>query len=161
MGLVDQKSAVFKQFIERLPPHIVASFSEAQLNAMQKALEPRAWRQHPVDLRLSVPLLWKRFYVVLVAGPERRTPDRRASDRSAQALWTSGNLIVMFLVSLAGVLMLSGLLHISSISLSPLLEQQEAAPVGIPFKADKTSCEESGRTWRENQCIDYEHDPTF
>ncbi|NJL88122.1 MAG: hypothetical protein HC886_22595 [Leptolyngbyaceae cyanobacterium SM1_1_3] len=156
MKLSDQKNEFFEQFTERLPPHILASFSEAQLGAMREALKTRAWRQHSVDLRLSLPLLWKRFYVVLVAGPERRIPGRR----TAPLLWTPGNLLVMFLVSLAGVLILSGFLHLSSVSLAPLLKQ-DAAPVGIPFKRDRASCEKSGRIWQEDQCIDYEHDPTF
>ncbi len=55
------------------------------------------WSRHPVDIRLSLPFITNRYYLTLVAGRERRCPDRRSEDRAKHALGTSSNL--MFLLS--------------------------------------------------------------
>jgi hypothetical protein len=39
--------------------------------------------------------------------------------------------------------------------------QSPANPAAIPFLGDRKTCERSGRTWENNQCLDFEHDPTF
>ncbi len=50
---------------------------------------------HPINLRLSIPLPFKRYYVTLVAGEERRSPERRAEERRKHPIKTTGNLAVL------------------------------------------------------------------
>ena len=50
---------------------------------------------HPINLRLSIPLPFKRYYVTLVAGEERRSPERRAEERQKHPIRTTGNLAVL------------------------------------------------------------------
>jgi hypothetical protein len=57
-----------------------------------------AWEQHPVDIRLSLPLIFARYYITIVAGKERRSAARRASERRKHPLNTSGNNLVMAVV---------------------------------------------------------------
>ena len=41
-----------------------------------------AWTpNHPVNFRISIPLLVGRYYVTIVAGPERRNAARRRDER--------------------------------------------------------------------------------
>ena len=55
-----------------------------------------SWGRHPVNLRLSIPLPFGRYYVTLVAGKERRGAERLTSERRKHPLLTFGNLAVFF-----------------------------------------------------------------
>lgn len=48
----------------------------------------RAWGEHPVNLRITV---FGRYYVTIVAGRERRSPDRRIAERQKHPLDKLGN----------------------------------------------------------------------
>ena len=48
---------------------------------------------HPVNLRLSIPLLPKRYYLTIVAGKERRGPERLAAERLNHPIRTKGNIV--------------------------------------------------------------------
>ena len=50
---------------------------------------------YPIDLRLSIPLLFKRYFVTIVAGEERRSPERRVEERQKHPIKTIGNLTVL------------------------------------------------------------------
>lgn len=34
-------------------------------------------------------------------------------------------------------------------------------PAQIPWLTTQDSCEQTGRTWQQGRCVDYEHDPRF
>jgi hypothetical protein len=52
---------------------------------------------HPINLRLSIPLLFKRYYVTIIAGEELRGFDRLAAERQKHPLVTRGNLLFLAL----------------------------------------------------------------
>jgi hypothetical protein len=52
----------------------------------------------PINLRLSIPLLFKTYYVTIVAGEERRLPERLSAERRKHPLVTRGNLLFFALV---------------------------------------------------------------
>jgi hypothetical protein len=52
----------------------------------------------PINLRLSIPLLFKTYYVTIVVGDERRTPERLSAERRKHPLVTRGNLLFFALV---------------------------------------------------------------
>lgn len=147
-----------ENLLQHIPPHLAATFDDTQLDAIEQALQARSWQSHAVDIRLSVPFLWQRFYLVLLAGQERRSPERLAQDRHRHPLWTPGNALIVVGGMALGSLILLAMLLLNRVDLSPT---RPVAPAGIPFKHDRASCEESGRIWREGECIDYEHDPIF
>jgi hypothetical protein len=78
---------------ERLPPEFAA--------ALTRAAAPRRWKDHPIDIRISIPLPFRRFYITLVAGPERRSSARRALDRRSRQIASLGN--VLFVLLFVGV----------------------------------------------------------
>ena len=52
----------------------------------------KAWTgDHALNLRFGIPLVGRRFYVTLVAGRERRSPERRAAERLKHPLFTRRN----------------------------------------------------------------------
>ena len=61
---------------------------------------------HPINIRICIPLLSKRYYVTLIAGEERRSPDRLAAERARHPLLTRGNIILF--AALGTVLGLAG-----------------------------------------------------
>lgn len=67
---------VLSRFLAKIPTHIAVTFSEEQLEEIKKQLGDRQWDVHPVDLRLSFPVLNRWFYLVILAGRERRHPKR-------------------------------------------------------------------------------------
>jgi hypothetical protein len=72
----------------RIPPDLRA--------ALVEAARGRQWGSHPVDIRFSGPLLFRRFYLAVIAGPERRSPQRVAADRQAHGLVRLGNAVFVF-----------------------------------------------------------------
>ncbi|MBD2109288.1 hypothetical protein [Nodosilinea sp. FACHB-13] len=143
--------------LARMAPEIAATFSPAQIQALQAALTPR---RHAINIRLSVPLGITRVYLVLLAGTEGRSESRRRHEAAQHPLWTPINLLVIASTMGLGIFALLAMLQITNADL-PAVFNPKAAPAGIPFKADRTSCEESGRTWQEGDCLDFGHDPTF
>ncbi len=61
----------------------------------------KAWIGHPVDLRFSMRLPFGRYYLALVAGPERRAPARAAAERPRQPIATFGNILFFCLSAVA------------------------------------------------------------
>ena len=58
----------------------------------QGAEESQArWGGHPVNIRFTVPLLIRSYYVTILIGPERRSKERRAVERRNHPLFTLGN----------------------------------------------------------------------
>lgn len=68
---------------------------------------PSAWVTHPIDIRISLPFVHRRFYFTVVAGPERRRPDRLHQDRTMYPLVTAGN--VMFSLGVTTLLVIAAL----------------------------------------------------
>ena len=69
-----------------------------------------------INLRLSLPLLFGRYYLTIAVGKERRSAERRAQERQKHPLVTAGNLAalgvlasILFLGTLA-LMRLAGLL---------------------------------------------------
>ncbi len=96
----------------RLPDEIHSRLSPELKQAIARATRPRPWDDHPVDIRISIPLPFARYYLALVVGPERRRPERRRSERSARRLITAGNVmfVMTIVVGFYGVLGLAALL---------------------------------------------------
>jgi len=152
----------FERFLKSLPPDVVASFNSNQLKAMSSALRQDA-RRHPVDLRVSVPVFWKRFYFVLLIGPERRTAERLKADRQRHPVWTLGNASVILGLIGFGLLLSLGFSQLNLAANMLLTPEQirEPSPVAIPFIDNEADCVNSGRSWENGECIDYEHDRHF
>ncbi len=56
----------------------------------------REWSSaHPVNLRLSLPHFFGRYYLTVVAGRERRSVARLAEERRKHPLATAGNLLFL------------------------------------------------------------------
>jgi len=69
------------------------AFSENQINTLKGACTRLRWNSHTVDIRLSIPMLFARYYFVLMAGREHRSAARRKAERQHHPLLRWGNII--------------------------------------------------------------------
>lgn len=74
----------------------------------------RDWGQHPLNLRVSLPLPFGRWYLTLVAGREKRSQERLIEEREKHPLETASNL--MFLLSI-GIISTAFMLLITALVL--------------------------------------------
>jgi hypothetical protein len=78
-----------------IDPTVRANLTVDQEDAIRAAARRNPWGRHPVNIRLSVPLLVGRFYIALVAGPEQRSTARLVQESSKHPLGRLGNLIAL------------------------------------------------------------------
>jgi hypothetical protein len=73
----------------------------------------RPWiSDHPVNIRVSIPLIFGRYYLTIVAGKERRSDQRRAAEKSKHPLNTTGNVIFLSAVGIIVGLALMTLMQV-------------------------------------------------
>ena len=72
-----QSDPTISQLLGKLPDEMRATFSDAQLLALKLALGGRAWNQHAVDFRWTLKFWQWQYYLVVVAGRNRRTMSAR------------------------------------------------------------------------------------
>jgi len=70
--------------------------SEPQDGVLAGRRNPTTWVSHPIDIRISIPLLHTRFYFTIVAGRERRPSHRRKAERQEYPILTIGNTLFAF-----------------------------------------------------------------
>ena len=56
--------------------------------------------KHAVNIRLTIPLPFARYFLTIVGGKERRNPDRRADERHKNPLATKRNIIFLSVLGL-------------------------------------------------------------
>ena len=88
---MDRIAALSTEPLDEAPP------SEPE-EAEKPTTSGREWGQHPLNLRVTLPLPFRRWYVTLVAGPEKRCAERLIAERGKHPLDTLPNL--MFLLSI-------------------------------------------------------------
>jgi hypothetical protein len=104
---------------ENLPGDIRQDLSDVHRGALAEAMEKSGWRRdHTVNIRLSIPLLFTRIFVTVIAGTELREPDRRLDEKSSHPLRTFGNFLfvgvialLIYAIALAGILAYSSIVE--------------------------------------------------
>ncbi|MEH2295568.1 hypothetical protein, partial [Nostoc sp.] len=152
------KAPTFKTS-SKISPQIADSFTDEQLKAIQRGFGSQAGNSHSLDIRVSVPIPGLRFYLVLLAGSERRSQQRLQNEKSRYPLFNAGNII--FLTGFLTILLSCSFTifsflwsSLSSVSTSPF-------PTSIPWIFDKSECEHTNRTWSDKKCWDDQHSPMF
>lgn len=84
---------------DRLPEWVLDSLSNEQRDAIHQAAEDPAWKRSPVDIRVTIPFLGKKFFITVVSGAEKRSPERRDQERHHYPVRTAAN--IFFFIGLA------------------------------------------------------------
>jgi hypothetical protein len=105
----------FTRLIDDMPSDIRDSFSEAQREALNEAMSTRTWRRQSVDIRLSLPLFSRRYFMTVVAGREQRPGVRRKAERVFHPLGTIGNTLFIGVITtvICSVVMVIALVYSS------------------------------------------------
>ena len=100
-----------RQYLSHVPTHIKDSLNDEQLTALADiaAAMRAAWaNRHRVDIRMSVPLLFSRYYLTVLSGPEGRDSQRRKEDGKSGPLRRLANVAFIGIVA-AGFYTVAGL----------------------------------------------------
>jgi hypothetical protein len=159
MKFFPQSQITLENLLQNIPPHIAATFDNAQLDALEQALRSRPGSRHRVNLCFPLLPFGPKFCEVVVLVPEPRLAGQRSGRRRGGQRSPSHKIMVMAGCTILSALVLLGVMGISQIRWPQ--QQKAIAPATVPFKGDKTTCERSDRVWRNGECIDFEHDPIF
>jgi len=95
-----QPTPALTRVLARVPEGVRAGLTEAQLAALDRALDANNPTRHVINLRLT---LFDFAYLVILAGRERRDRARRAAERQKHPLHTPGNIAVLALLAVLGL----------------------------------------------------------
>lgn len=84
--------------LDRLPESIRAQLTPEARAAIAEAAAQNGGT-HPVDIRLSIPLPFRRLYLAVLAGGERRSPERLDAERRRRQLVRAANIV--FVIAIA------------------------------------------------------------
>jgi len=105
------------ELLEKVPRAVAGSFTPEQLAALRNAVQPATWRKHPINIRVTLPFIGRRFFITLVGGQEHRGTDRILRERTANPLGTPTNILFMlgvggafYLVAVLGMFAFSNLI---------------------------------------------------
>jgi len=104
--------AFARRFLAALPPDLAASYTPAQLAGVQRCFGLRHGGRHALDFRRSVWTPFGRVYLVVLAGAERRAPERRSLERLLLGGLRAGDVVASASLACLLVLMLLGALHV-------------------------------------------------
>ncbi len=69
---------------------------KSESSALETSHAEWSGRDHSVNIRVSLPLFFERYYLTVVAGKELRSAERRKEESQKHPLWTAANTIVLF-----------------------------------------------------------------
>ena len=95
-----------------MDPAVARSFTEVQLRELERVLAAPSSRRLPIDIRLTVPFFWRRYFISFLAGPERRSAPRLKEERVKHAIWTFANGCFFVFLLLFFIPTFIGLVHI-------------------------------------------------
>jgi hypothetical protein len=76
MLLVPEPDPFLQQMFARMSPGAKFTFTPAQIDEIKKAFSARSRASHALDFRHSICLFGKSYYLVVLAGRERRSVSR-------------------------------------------------------------------------------------
>jgi hypothetical protein len=88
-----------------------------QTGAPSAGVSQLRWGSHPANIRFTIPLLFRSYYITVLIGPERRSKERRAIERQKHPLFTPGNVIVYLLSGAGWVVFLATLYQLLSVGI--------------------------------------------
>ena len=86
----------------RLPGSVIDTLSNEQKEAIHHAADQSNWSAHPLNIRVSIPFIRRRFYITVVGGEEKRSAERRTHDRNRYPLRTIAN--IFFFLGIGAVI---------------------------------------------------------
>lgn len=108
----DRPGTIRDGLLEPMDPEVARSFTDAQLRELERVLAAPASRRLPLDIRITVPFLWRQYFITFLAGSEQRSRERLTEDRARHALWTFANVSSFVFLLALSIPAIIGLVHI-------------------------------------------------
>ncbi len=70
------QSPAVQRLLAKMPQDVADSFTEDQLEGLAQSIGTSRWKTHKVDWRVTIRLWRHRYYLVFLAGRNRRQPSR-------------------------------------------------------------------------------------
>ena len=96
---------LYQMLIHRLPERMRDDFTQEQLAALRDAARHCEWGTHPVDLRWRLPGLFKRYYLVVLAGPELRGAQRRTEESRHRSPTSLASVLFLLCLTTGGTIL--------------------------------------------------------
>lgn len=150
---------LFEQIYGEISPEIAKTLTVEQTEAINNFYNNHEWQDHPVDVRVSVSIPFMPFYLVLLAGEEKRSKQRRQYEKSLYPFLTTGNI---FLLLFFAFIIISGTIS-SFLIITPKINNHfnYSFPSEIPWIDNQQDCEKFDRNWQDGKCLDHQHSPYF
>lgn len=107
-----QRGSLLERLLGPMVRDVANSFTEAQLQELERVLGASSSRRLPIDIRITLPALRRRYFVTILAGPERRSAERLKQERAKHRLWTVWNVCCFVFLLVLFVPTFIGLVHI-------------------------------------------------
>lgn len=154
-------NSLYTQIVSKLTPETLATFTPTQLESLKIASQQLSWKGHTIDIRLSIPFPGKGFYVVFLAGKERRSRQRLQLEHRR----VSHAALLAFVLSSAvfgSLVVIEGKNAVRTVlTMVNDFKEPQFYPTAIPWLTSRSACENTGRFWQHGQCWDKEHSPDF
>lgn len=95
------QNAVSRRVLDRLPTHIAEGLTVEQRIAIAEAARENTFARPPVNIRISARLPFRRYFLTILAGPERRNAERVREERRQHPRQTKRNFLFVVLAALA------------------------------------------------------------
>ena len=86
----------------RLPGWVLDTLTTEQKEAIHSAADEGQWQAHPVNIRLTLPVIRRRYFLTIVAGEEKRSLERRAHERHRYPMRTAAK--ILFFLGAAAII---------------------------------------------------------
>lgn len=159
MNNTHYNNPTFEQLFSQINPEIASTFTDKQIEALKRGFSYNKSSRHFLNIRVSIPIPRLGFYLVLLAGSERRSQNRLRSEKGLYPFWTLSN--SLFVIGFLSILSICCFTIFSFVLSSLNLTSPLSYPTSIPWIYDKSECEYTDRVWRDDKCWDYEHSPNF
>ncbi len=106
---------LWDSLLRSMDPEVARSFTDAQLRELERVLTAPTSRRLPIDVRITVPFLWRRYFITFLAGPEQRPAERLKEERAKRAIWTFANICFFLFLLALSIPTLIGLFHIMAV----------------------------------------------
>jgi hypothetical protein len=97
MLLAPRPDPFLQQMFARMSPGAKFTFTPAQIDEIKKAFSARSFASHDLDLRRSISLFGKSYYLIFLAGRERRSTP--SGHRSAVTITKAVGLLAAMMAS--------------------------------------------------------------
>jgi hypothetical protein len=106
------RGTIKERLLRSMDPEVARSFTDTQICELERVLATGSSRPPPINIRLTVPFFYRRYFLTVLAGGERRDAARLKKDRVQNAFWTLTNATFMAFLLLLFVPAFIGLVHI-------------------------------------------------